>query len=106
MSEVFERLLDNQIEAFMSNKLSTKLSGFCKNYSTLYCLNYMLEKQKNTLDKSAHVGAQSAHVGAVFMDFSKAFDTINHDLLISKLDAYRFSKNPLLFFLSFLKNRS
>ena len=99
MSEVFERLLDKQIEAFMSNKLSTKLSGFCKNYGTLYCLNYMLEKQKNTLDKSAHVGA-------VFMDFSKAFDTINHDLLISKLDAYRFSKNPLLFTLSFLKNRS
>ena len=57
----------------------------------------MLEKQKNTLDKSTYVGA-------VFMDFSKAFDTINHDLLIAKLDAYRFSKNPLLFILSFLKN--
>ena len=99
MSEVFERLLDKQIEAFMSNKLSTKLSGFCTNYNTLYFLNYMLEKQKNTLDKSTYVGA-------VFMDFSKAFDTINHDLLTSKLDAYRFSKNPLLFILSFLKNRS
>ena len=81
----------------MSNKLSTKLSGFSTNYNTLYFLNYMLEKQKNTLDKSTYVGA-------VFMDFSKAFDTINHDLLIAKLDAYRFSKNPLLFVLSFLKN--
>ena len=83
----------------MSNKLSTKLSGFCTNYNTLYFLNYMLEKQKNTLDKSTYVGA-------VFMDFSKAFDTINHDLLIAKLDAYRFSKNPLLFILSFLKSWS
>ena len=35
----------------MSNKLSTKLSGFRKNYNTQYCLTYMLEKWKNTLDK-------------------------------------------------------
>ena len=80
----------------MSNKLSTKLSGFRKNYNTLYCLNYVLEKRKNTLHKVTHVGA-------VFMNFSKAFDTINHDLLIAKSDAYRFSNKPLLFMLSFLK---
>ena len=80
----------------MSNKLSTKLSGFRKNYNTLDCLNYVLEKRKNTLHKVTHVGA-------VFMNFSKAFDTINHDLLIAKSDAYRFSNKPLLFMLSFLK---
>ena len=59
----------------------------------------MLEKWKNTLDKGKHVGA-------VFMDLSKAFDTINHDLLIAKLEAYRFSNNALSFMLSYLKNRS
>ena len=59
----------------------------------------MLEKWKNTLDKSKHVGA-------VFMDLSKAFDTINHDLLIAKSETYGFSINALLFMLSYLKKRS
>ena len=98
-SKVFERLLHKQIKTFISNKLSNKLSGFRKNYNTQYCLTYMLEKWKNTLDKGKHVGA-------VFMDLSKAFYTINHDLLIAKLEAYGFSNNALLFMLSYLKNRS
>ena len=59
----------------------------------------MLEKWKNTLDKGKHVDA-------VFMYLSKAFDTLNHDLLIAKLEAYGFSNNALLFMLSYLKNRS
>ena len=99
MSKVFERLLHKQIETFMSNKLSNKLSGFRKNYNTQYCLTYMLGKWKNTLGKGQHVGA-------VFMDLSKAFDTINHDLLIAKLEAYRFSNNALLFMLSYLNDKS
>ena len=36
----------------------------------------MLEKWKNTLKKGKHVGA-------VFMNLSKPFDRINHDLLIA-----------------------
>ena len=44
MPKVFERLLYKQIETFMNNKLSIKLSGFRKNYNTQYCLTYMLEK--------------------------------------------------------------
>ena len=39
------------------------------------------------------------------MDLSNVFDTINNDLLITKLEAYRFS-NALLFMLSYSKNRS
>ena len=83
----------------MSNKLSIKLSGFHKNCNTQYCLTCMREKWKNTFDKGKHVGT-------VFMDISKAFDTINYDLLIAKLEAHRFSTNALLFMLSYLKNRS
>ena len=43
--------------------------------------------------------------GAVLMDLSKAFDTINHDLLIAKLQAYEFSKESLKLIKSYLSNR-
>ena len=39
------------------------------------------------------------------MDFSKAFDTINHDLLLAKLKAYGFSINTLDLICSYLKCR-
>ena len=62
----------------------------------------MLEKWKRALDKGEYVSA-------LFMDLSKAFDTINHDLLIAKLKAYGFSKEAVKEALSpmksYLKNR-
>ena len=39
------------------------------------------------------------------MDLSKAFDTINHDLLLAKLKAYGFSKEALQLMKNYLKNQ-
>ena len=39
------------------------------------------------------------------MDLSKAFDTLNHDLLLAKLNAYGFSKDALHLIRSYLKYR-
>ena len=59
----------------------------------------MLEKWKASLDKGEYVSV-------IFMDLSKAFDTINHHLLLAKLKAYGLSHNALAFMISYLKNQS
>ena len=43
--------------------------------------------------------------GALLTDLSKAFDCIDHELLIAKLYAYGFDKNSLYFIISYLKGR-
>ena len=45
------------------------------------------------------------YVSALFMDLSKVFDTINHDLLLAKLKAYGFSLNAVKLMYSYLKIR-
>ena len=43
--------------------------------------------------------------GAVLMDLSKAFDTLNHGLLVAKLSAYGCEHDALKFVYSYLTNR-
>ena len=82
----------------MKDKLSKQLTGFRKNHSTQHCLSCMLEIWKKVLDKGGYICA-------IFMDLSKAFDTLNHDLLIAKLGAYGFETDALRYMKSYLKNR-
>ena len=98
ISKVFEKILYKQINDFMNNKLSKKLCGFRKNYSTQVALSKLLENWQSSLDKKEIVGT-------VLMDLSKAYDTIRHDLLIAKLDAYGFSNKALKFMYSYLHKR-
>ena len=57
----------------------------------------MLELWREALDKGESVGA-------IFMDLSKAFDILYHDLLIAKLEAYGFSENSLNYIQSYLRS--
>ena len=59
----------------------------------------MIEKWKKCLD------GEGGFAGAVLMDLSKAFDTINHELLIAKLEAYGFEESALQTMLSYLTDR-
>ena len=82
----------------MKDKLSKCLTGFRKSHGTQHLLVTMLEKWQKAVDKGEYVSA-------LFMDLSKAFDTINHDLLLAKLKAYGFSLNAVKLMRSYLKNR-
>ena len=97
ISKVFERVIYKQINNFMENKISKCVTGFRKSHGTQHSLIAMLEKWKKALDKEENLSA-------IFMDISKAFDTINHDLLLARLKAYGFSKQALSFMCSYLKN--
>ena len=56
----------------------------------------MLEKWKSALDKRENICV-------LFMDLSKAFDTINHVFFLRKLKAYGFSINAIYLMRSYLK---
>ena len=43
--------------------------------------------------------------GATFIDFTKAFDLVDHKLLLKKLALYKFDESTLLWFKSYLSNR-
>ena len=58
----------------------------------------MLGRWKKTLD-------EESYICAIFMDFSKAFDTLNHNLLIAKLGAYGFYTKALYYRKSYLDYR-
>ena len=98
VSKIFERNIYDQIYNYISPYLSPYLCGFRKGYSAQDCLVIMLERWKKALDNKKVAGA-------LLTDLSKAFDCVNHELLIAKLEAYGFDKNSLGFIFDYLNNR-
>ena len=98
ISKIFERLIHIQLYDFIALKLSALLGGFRKNYNTQHVLLNFLQDCKNIIDKKGFAGA-------VFMDLSKAFDSMNHGLLIAKLHAYGLSIEALELIQNYLSHR-
>ena len=98
LSKVFEWIIYKQINSYMEDKFAKCLTGFRKSHRTQHSLLTMLEKWKRGINNGLYVSA-------LFMDLSKAFDTINHDLMLAKLKAYGFSTDALNLMHSYLKNR-
>ena len=86
-SIIFERIIQRQIALYMETFLNPYLCGYRKGYSVQHALIALLEILRLSLDIKGYGGA-------ILMDLSKAFDTLNHNLLIAKLHAFGFSKKP------------
>ena len=97
LSKVFERLLQKQINSFITDYLSDFLCGYRQGYSTQHALIKLIESWRQSLDSRSYSRA-------VLMDLSKAFDTINHELIIAKLHAYSFRKESLDLILDYLSD--
>ena len=98
VSKLFERLMQKQMVSYVEKFLSPYLCGYRKGFNAQYALIAMIEKWKKCLDGKGFAGA-------ILMDLSKAFDTINHELLIAKLEAYGFDESALETVQSYLANR-
>ena len=98
VTKIFERLMWKQLNEHINQFLSPFLCGYRTGFSTQTALLSLIEKWKIILDKKGYAGA-------ILMDLSKAFDTINYELLIAKLSVYGFSRNALRLILSYLKDR-
>ena len=78
------------------NLLFPLQSGFHPSHSTQPLLLYCLDMWYKALDKK--------FVGVVFLDISNAFDTVDHNLLLSKLTNLDLSTSTVSWFLSYLSN--
>lgn len=99
-SKVIEKVVAEQLIAHLDSKsfFHPMQFGFRKKHSTETACCYFLEEIKTSLD-------QGGVVGAVFLDLRKAFDTVNHEVLIHKLAKYDISTNVQNWIKSYLINR-
>ena len=98
MSKIFERLIEKQVKPYTNSFLSPLLCRYKEGHSTQHALLRLVENCKRALD-------QKGNTWVVFIDLTKAFDCLNHDLPIAKLDAYGFTRQALKYIKSYLRDR-
>ena len=98
LSKVLERVVHDQLVSHLLKfnlLLSDRQSGFHPQHSTQDVLVYVTDCWRKAID-------ESKFTAAAFLDVSKAFDCVNHDILLSKLACYGVMDNSLVWFASYL----
>ena len=99
-SKILERIVYNRTYDFLSKNdvLYCKQYGFRTNHSTYMAVLDFVNEINKAFDNDMYT------LG-IFMDLSKAFDTINHDILLNKLYHYGFRGVSNAWFCNYLSNR-
>ena len=93
ISKVFEKAIYSQLFQYLT--VNSLLHGFRAKYSTELALNEMVDRIHSQLD-------ENKIPIAIFMDLSKAFDTIDHEILITKMEHYGITNLESQWFKSYL----
>ena len=98
LSKILERAVHSQLNDYLKkrNLLSDSQSGFRKGFSTDSCLINLTDFIKREI-------GNGKYVGMVLIDLQKAFDTVDHSILLEKLSAI--GVDSLAWFDSYLSNR-
>jgi Reverse transcriptase (RNA-dependent DNA polymerase) len=99
-SKILEKVMSNRLTKFLehNNLLCKEQFGFRKSHSTLHPLVHFLNKVTEAKN-------QNKFTIAIFCDLRKAFDTVNHKILLKKLHKIGVRGIELKWFESYLSNR-
>ena len=99
VSKIIENMIHDQTQTLLDeNKILYRFQlGSRKNFSTDLSLSFLNDK--------IAAGFESGHYTGTIIDLQKAYDTINHEILINKMEYLGFSKHVILWFKWYLSNR-
>ena len=98
VSKIMERCIFNHMYPIVEPSLSKAQHGFMRNKS---CTTQLLDMY-HTIGSVLYASGQT---DIIYLDFSKAFDSVNHKLLFHKLQSFGINGNLLSWFKSYLTNR-
>ena len=98
--KLIEKVIHMQIDQFLEDQgtLADTQYGFRKNRSTTHAISELTDDINNNLNN----GKKTA---AIFIDFKKAFDCVQHDILINKLRDIGFNESALSWTADYLQER-
>ena len=100
LNKIVEKIVHKRLYSFLEKegKIYEKQFGFRKKHSTTHALLDLTEDIRDAIDKNKFSCG-------VFIDLQKAFDTVDHNILLKKLDHYGIRGVNNKWFGSYLKNR-
>ena len=101
VSKIIEKVIHDQTQRFLDKNdiIYRYQSGFRKFFSTDSCLSYLNNKIATGFESGLYTGM-------ILIDLQKAFDTVNHNILLKKMEFIGFSEETTKWFKSYLSNRN